>query len=80
MCHRRVIGEKHRDSHQDNSATISNLSVGDVDIRQQDKYIITDDETATGSTLCQAIETLKQKGAEDISVIVVHNNLPLYRN
>lgn len=77
MCNRRVIGEKHRDSHQDNSAKISNLSVGDVDIRLQDKYIITDDETATGSTLCQAIETLKHKGAEDISVIVVHNNLPL---
>lgn len=77
MCDRRVIGEKHRDSHLDNSAKISNLSVGDVDIRQQDKYIITDDETATGSTLCQAIETLKKKGAEDISVIVVHNNLPI---
>lgn len=77
MCQSRVMGEKHRDTHKDDSAKISSLSVGSVGIHPQDKYIITDDETATGTTLCQAIDALKQKGAHDISVIVVHNNLPL---
>lgn len=35
------------------------------------------DETATGTTLCQAITNLNKHGANDISVIVVHNNMPL---
>lgn len=74
---KRVLGEKQRSSHQDNSAKISSLNAGDVKINPNDKYLITDDETATGSTLCQAIATLRAKGAENISVIVVHNNMPL---
>ncbi|WP_131783726.1 ribose-phosphate pyrophosphokinase-like domain-containing protein [Legionella gresilensis] len=73
----RILGEKQRDSHQDDSALINNLNVGDIGINAYDKYLITDDETATGSTLCQAITNLKNNGAKNISVIVVHNNMPL---
>ncbi|STX51570.1 ribose-phosphate pyrophosphokinase [Legionella busanensis] len=73
----RILGEKQRDSHQDDSALINNLNVGDIGINAYDQYLITDDETATGSTLCQAIINLKENGAKNISVIVVHNNMPL---
>ncbi|WP_419418552.1 ribose-phosphate pyrophosphokinase-like domain-containing protein [Legionella sp. D16C41] len=73
----RILGEKQRDSHQDDSALINNLNSGDVGINAYDKYLITDDETATGSTLCQAITNLTENGAKNISVIVVHNNMPL---
>ena len=73
----RILGEKHRDSHQDDSALISSLNSGTLGINANDKYLITDDETATGSTLCQAITNLAKNGAKDISVIVVHNNMPL---
>lgn len=72
-----VVGDKERGSHQDDSAHINQLNSGSVGINAKDKYLITDDETATGSTLCQAIQGLKSKGAQDISVIVVHNNMPL---
>ncbi|MGQ3887653.1 hypothetical protein ACQUW5_01315 [Legionella sp. CNM-1927-20] len=77
LCESRILGEKQRDSHQDDSALISNLNSGDIGINAYDKYLITDDETATGNTLCQAITNLKENGAKDISVIVVHNNMPL---
>ena len=77
LCASRILGEKQRDSHQDNSAQITSLNSGAVDINARDKYLITDDETATGSTLCQAIINLKKNGAQDISVVVVHNNMPL---
>ncbi len=73
----RVVGDKERGSHQDDSAHISYLSSGGIGINAKDKYLITDDETATGTTLCQAIQSLKNKGAQDISVVVVHNNMPL---
>lgn len=73
----RILGEKHRDSHQDDSALINNLNSGTIGINANDKYLITDDETATGNTLCQAITNLTKNGAKDISVIVVHNNMPL---
>lgn len=77
LCQARVLGEKQRDSHLDTSAVISNLNAGSIGFNPQDKYVITDDETATGSTLCQAVEGLVKNGAKDISVIVVHNNMPL---
>lgn len=77
LCESRILGEKQRDSHQDNSALISSLNSGNVEINADDKYVITDDETATGTTLCQAIKNLADKGAKDICIIVVHNNLPL---
>lgn len=77
LCESRVLGEKQRSSHADNSAVIDSMSSGTVGINADDKYLITDDETATGSTLCQAIVNLKKNGAEDIAVIVVHNNMPL---
>lgn len=77
LCKNRILGEKNRSSHEDNSALISALNSGGISINPQDKYLITDDETATGSTLCQAILKLVLDGAKDISVIVVHNNLPL---
>lgn len=73
----RVVGDKERKSHQDDSAHINQLNSGSIGINAKDKYLITDDETATGSTLCQAIQSLKSEGAQDISVIVVHNNMPL---
>ncbi len=73
----RILGDKQRDSHQDDSALINSLNSGDVGINAEDKYLITDDETATGNTLCQAILNLKKSGAKDISVIIVHNNMPL---
>ncbi len=73
----RVVGDKERSSHQDDSAHINQLNTGNTDINAKDKYLITDDETATGTTLCQAIQSLKKQGAQDISVIVVHNNMPL---
>lgn len=77
LCQTRVLGDKQRDSHKDDSALINSLNSGDVGINPNDKYLITDDETATGSTLCQAISNLKKSGAQDIAVIVVHNNMPL---
>lgn len=73
----RILGDKQRDSHDDASAHINSLNSDEGAINPIDRYIITDDETATGTTLCQAVVGLKQKGAENISVIVVHNNLPL---
>jgi phosphoribosylpyrophosphate synthetase len=77
LCESRILGEKQRDSHQDDSALINSLNSGTIGINANDKYLITDDETATGSTLCQAITNLKKNGAKDIAVIVVHNNMPL---
>lgn len=77
LCELRIIGEKQRNSHEDHSALINNMDSGTIGINVRDKYLITDDETATGSTLCQAISNLKKNGAEDIAVIVVHNNMPL---
>lgn len=77
LCKTRVIGEKQRDSHLDISALITNLNAGEVNISPYDRYLITDDETATGSTLCQAITNIRQHGAQSISVLVVHNNMPL---
>ena len=56
---------------------INSLNSGNIGINAHDKYLITDDETATGNTLCQAITNLKDNGAKDIAVIVVHNNMPL---
>lgn len=77
LCQTRVLGEKQRDSHKDDSALISSLNSGTVGINPLDKFLITDDETATGNTLCQAVEGLAKNGARDISVVVVHNNMPL---
>lgn len=77
FCESRISGDKQRDSHQDDSALINSLNSGSVGINDYDKYLITDDETATGSTLCQAIKNLADHGAKDISVAVVHNNMPL---
>lgn len=77
LCESRVVGEKQRDSHQDDSALINSLNSGTISINAEDKYLITDDETATGNTLCQAITNLKKNGAKDIAVIVIHNNMPL---
>jgi phosphoribosylpyrophosphate synthetase len=77
LCQSRVLGEKQRDSHKDDSALISSLNSGNIGINPEDKYLITDDETATGTTLCQAVENLTQNGAKDIAVVVVHNNMPL---
>lgn len=77
LCESRILGEKQRSSHEDHSALINNMDLGMIGINANDKYLITDDETATGSTLCQAISNLKKNGAEDIAVIVVHNNMPL---
>ena len=77
LCESRILGEKQRDSHQDDSALINSLNSGTVGINAEDKYLITDDETATGNTLCQAIANLKKNGAKDIAVIVIHNNMPL---
>lgn len=77
LCESRVLGEKDRDSHKDDSAQINNLNSGSVDINAHDKYLITDDEAATCGTICQAIQNLKKQGAENISVAIVHNNMPL---
>jgi adenine phosphoribosyltransferase len=77
LCASRVLGEKQRASHEDDSALIKTMNSGGVGINAADKYLITDDETATGTTLCQAITNLKKSGAQDIAVIVVHNNMPL---
>ncbi len=76
LCKQRILGEKNRSSHDENPL-ISALNAGDVSFSPKDKYLITDDETATGSTLCQAIIKLIAEGARNLSVIVVHNNLPL---
>lgn len=77
LCASRILGDKERGSHQDDSAHINELTSGGISINVKDKYLITDDETATGSTLCQAIQNLKKQGAQDISVIIAHNNMPL---
>ncbi len=77
LCESRILGEKQRDSHQDDSALINTLHSGSTGINANDKYLITDDETATGTTLCQAVMNLKKQGANDITVAVVHNNMPL---
>jgi phosphoribosylpyrophosphate synthetase len=77
LCESRILGEKQRGSHQDDSALISCMNSGAIGINDHDKYLITDDETATGNTLCQAVTNLKNNGAKDISVIIVHNNMPL---
>lgn len=77
LCESRILGEKQRDSHQDDSALINTLHSGNTGINANDKYLITDDETATGTTLCQAVMNLKKQGADDITVAVVHNNMPL---
>ncbi len=77
LCDSRILGEKDRGSHKDDSALISNLNAGSIHVNTHDKYLITDDETATGSTLCQAVQSLKTQGAKDISVVIVHNNMPV---
>ncbi|MFI4963107.1 MAG: hypothetical protein ACHP6H_04535, partial [Legionellales bacterium] len=77
LCQTRVLGEKQRNAHKDDSALISSMNSGNVGINPDDKYLITDDETATGNTLCQAVEGLSKNGAKNISVVVVHNNMPL---
>lgn len=77
LCQARVLGEKQRNSHDSASAEISCLNSGNIEINAHDKYVITDDETATGNTLCQAVERLVANGAKDIAVVVVHNNMPL---
>lgn len=77
LCKTRVLGEKQRDSHNDDSALISSLNSGSEGIDPNDKFLITDDETATGTTLCQAVENLRKNGAKDIAVVVVHNNMPI---
>jgi adenine phosphoribosyltransferase len=77
LCESRILGEKERGSHKDDSALITNLNAGSIEINPQDKYLITDDETVTGSTLCQAIQNLKKQGAQDISVAIVHDNMPI---
>lgn len=77
LCQQRVLGEKHRDSHNDNSALISSMNSGSIGINPNDKYLITDDETASGSTLCQAVESLAKNGAKNIAVVIVHNNISL---
>ncbi len=77
LCESRVLGEKERGSHEDDSAQINNMNSGNVGINADDKYLITDDEAATCSTICQAIQNLKKQGAKDISVAIVHNNMPL---
>jgi hypothetical protein len=77
LCESRILGEKQRDSHQDDSALINTLHSGSTGINANDKYLITDDETATGTTLCQAVINLKKQGANDITVAVVQNNMPL---
>lgn len=77
LCQSRVLGEKQRDSHKDDSALISSLNSGSIGINPLDNYLITDDETATGTTLCQAVESLSKNGAKNISVVVVHNNMPI---
>lgn len=77
LCKTRVLGEKQRDSHKDDSALISSLNSGSEGIDPNDKYLITDDETATGTTLCQAVENLRNNGAKDIAVLVIHNNMPI---
>ncbi|MFA6301504.1 MAG: phosphoribosyltransferase family protein [Legionella sp.] len=77
LCRTRVLGEKQRDSHKDDSALISSMNSGAVGINHHDKYLITDDETATGNTLCQAVESLVNNGAKNIAVVIVHNNISL---
>jgi phosphoribosylpyrophosphate synthetase len=77
LCESEVLGQKERGSHDDDSAKVTNLNSGNILINAKDKYVITDDETATGKTLCDAILNLKSQGAEDISVVVVHNNMPI---
>lgn len=77
LCRTRVLGEKQRDSHKDDSALISSMNSGAVGINHHDKYLITDDETATGNTLCQAVESLVTNGAKNIAVVIVHNNISL---
>lgn len=77
LCKARVLGDKQRTSHADDSARINSLNSGDVGINSNDYYVITDDETATGGTLCQAIKNLTKNGAKKIGVIVAHNNMPL---
>ncbi|MDR3492768.1 MAG: DUF84 family protein [Gammaproteobacteria bacterium] len=77
LCESRVLGEKERGSHKDDSAQINNMNSGSVGINAHDKYLITDDEAATCSTICQAILNLKKQGAKNVSVAIVHNNMPL---
>jgi len=77
FCQKRVLGEKQRDSHNDDSALVSSLNSGSIKINPHDRYLITDDEIATGGTLCQAVANLSTQGAKEISVVVVHNNMPL---
>lgn len=77
ICTDRVKGEKQRNTHEDTSAEVKSFNTDKNDINPSDKYLIIDDETATGSTLCQAIVKLKHCGAKDISILVVHNNMPL---
>lgn len=77
LCESRVVGGKERNSHHDNSAFISTMDLGTIGINAIDKYLITDDEAATCSTICQAIQNLKKHNAQDISVAIVHNNMSL---
>ncbi|MFI4919337.1 MAG: DUF84 family protein [Legionellales bacterium] len=77
LCQTRVLGEKQRDSHRDDSALISSLNSGNVSINPNDKYLITDDEITTGNTVCQAVDNLCKNGAKDVAVVVVYNNMPL---
>ncbi len=77
FCHARIVGDKQRGCHKDDSAVISGVSDSGIGVSEHDRYFITDDETATGGTLCQAINSIKAQGAKDIAIILVHNNLPL---
>lgn len=72
-----VSAEKQRDSHEDGNAFINHLETGHTKLNPDDKYLVGDDETATGRTLCEIISKLQEQGAEDISVIIVHNNMPV---
>ena len=52
-------------------------SMGDKPIPPHGVVVLTDDETATGSTLAQALCKLREQGATTMHALLTHNNLPL---
>lgn len=71
-----VAGQKTRSSHADDSATVTSLGSG-KELDGDKIYIVSDDETLSGSTMAQTLSMLRKQGAEDIRVVLAHNNMPL---
>lgn len=71
-----LSAQKMRDRHSDTSAIVTNLAGGKL-LDKDKVYVVSDDETMSGGTLCQTLIKLREQGAADIRVAIAHNNMPL---